>query len=219
MSRVRPLMALGPLLALCLAGCGSGEAAMRAKRPAMPAMPTMHWADAVVVDLLPSWPDDHRRPFLHALAPLAMRSGAEHCIPPSVTVAQGVLESGWGRSTHAVEHNNLFGMKAHRGEASATAATWEYVGGRRVRRNARFRTFSSWLEAVRQHDKRLAQHPAYEDARTVRTSAPAFVEALAPVYATDPAYETRLLGLIERYGLEALDPPTLERAEAREGCG
>ncbi len=146
-----------------------------------------------------------------------MRSGAEHCIPPSVTVAQGVLESGWGRSTNAVEHNNLFGIKAHRGEPSATAATWEYVGGRKVRQKERFRNFSSWLDAVRQHDRRLAEHPAYEEARTVRTSAPAFIEALAPVYATDPAYEERLLALIERYGLEALDPPTLARAEAREG--
>ncbi len=54
MSRVRPFMALAPLLTLCFAGCGSGEDGMRGARPAMPAMPTLHWADAVVLDLLPS---------------------------------------------------------------------------------------------------------------------------------------------------------------------
>ena len=136
MARIHSLVTFGPLLTVSLAGCGGTTC--ETARPPMPEMPGIHWADAVVQELAPSWPDDHRRPFLRVLAPLAMRSGAEHCIPPSVTVAQGILESGWGRSDNAVQLNNLFGIKASADEDGASAPTWEYIGGHRVRRNERF---------------------------------------------------------------------------------
>jgi flagellum-specific peptidoglycan hydrolase FlgJ len=220
----RSLACLGLLAAAgSLGGCAliesPGQAQTPEAAPAMPAMPSTLWAEDVVGSMADSWPDDHRRPFLKALAPMAMRSGAEHCIPPSVTVAQGILESGWGRSENAVELNNLFGIKAARHEAGASAPTWEYVGGKKVRRHERFRRFESWRDAVRQHDRRLAEHPAYAPAREARQSGPDFVEAIAPVYATDPAYAERIRGLVEQYGLDALDGPALERAEARQRCG
>jgi flagellum-specific peptidoglycan hydrolase FlgJ len=218
------MLALGLLAAMApLPGCvwmeSASEAHVATEAPPMPAMPVTHWADDVVDELVDAWPDDHRRPFLEAITPMALRSGAEHCIPPSVTVAQGILESGWGRSDNAVELNNLFGIKAYAGEDGEHAATWEYISGQKVRRNERFRRFDSWGEAVRQHDRRLAEHPAYAAAREVRLSASEFVEALAPVYATDPAYAERIQGLVERYGLDALDEPALERAEAAKRCG
>ncbi len=218
-----PLACLGLLATLSgLSGCALVDAPREARAndapPPMPAMPSTHWADDVVAPLAATWPDDHRRPFLKMLAPMAMRSGAEHCIPPSVTVAQGILESGWGRSDNALELNNLFGIKAAATEPGDRVPTWEYVGGKKVRRHERFRRFDSWGEAVRQHDQRLAEHPAYAPARSQRQSGPDFVEAIAPVYATDPAYAERIRGLIKRYGLDALDAPALERAEAQQRC-
>lgn len=39
----------------------------------------------------------------------------EHGIPASITLAQGVLESGSGRSQLARRSNNHFGIKCHRG--------------------------------------------------------------------------------------------------------
>lgn len=216
-------MRAAPILTLCvfaglLQGCLLPEGASARTQPALPQSP-IHWADGVVEDLATDWPDDHRRPFLRAVAPVAMRSGAEHCVPPSVTVAQAVLESGWGRSDNATEHNNLFGIKAAPKEVGVRTRTWEVVGGERRNTTARFRIFESWSDAVRQHDRRLAEHPAYEAARAVRSDWKPFVEALAPVYATDPNYATRLRKLVRTYKLDALDGPALARAEAKGHCG
>ena len=36
----------------------------------------------------------------------------EYGILPSITIAQAILESGWGKSQLALHHNNLFGIKA-----------------------------------------------------------------------------------------------------------
>ncbi len=183
----------------------------------MPVMP-MHWADAVVEDLAREWPDDHRKPFLEAVAPIALRSSAEHCVPASVTVAQAVLESGWGQSDKAMELNNLFGIKAKADEAGAMAPTWEVIDGQRVDVDARFRSFDSWAHAVLEHDRHIAEHPAYRAARSKRQDWRAFVRALAPVYASDPNYAARIRTLVEDYGLEALDAPAMARARAGGFC-
>ncbi len=57
------------------------------------------------------WPDGHTGEFLAAIAPSAFDAGLRYCVPPSVTMAQAALESGWGRSQLASRHHNLFGVK------------------------------------------------------------------------------------------------------------
>lgn len=164
------------------------------------------------------WPDDHRRAFLGAIAPLAVSSSADHCLPPSVTIAQAVLESGWGTSRRARDENNLFGMKARAMQGGAQVRTWEVVNGERVQVVASFRTYGSWAESLADHDERLATDALYAKARAVRHDREAYVDALASVYATDPAYAARLAALIEEYDLDAFDRAALEAARRRGRC-
>lgn len=177
-----------------------------------------HGAARLAEEGAPGWPDDERRDFLDAVAPLAVASAAEHCLPASVTIAQAVHESGWGASGNAVELHNLFGLKARDAADGVPRRTWEVVGGRSVATMATFRSYGSWLESVADHDRRLATDPLYAKARAVRRDRRAFVRALAPVYATDPTYPRRLEALIASYDLDAFDSVALEAAVRSGRC-
>ena len=49
--------------------------------------------------------------YIKQYAPLAVEQMREHRIPASITLAQGLLESGAGQSTLARKSNNHFGIK------------------------------------------------------------------------------------------------------------
>jgi flagellum-specific peptidoglycan hydrolase FlgJ len=57
----------------------------------------------------------HTLAYIKKYAPLAVISMHNYKIPASITLAQGVLESGNGRSNLASKSNNHFGIKCHRG--------------------------------------------------------------------------------------------------------
>ncbi len=68
-------------LTLALGGCGGTYR----HEPVAPERPSLtevmpHWSESVVDHLTLSWPDDHRRPFLAAVAPAALRSSAEQAL-------------------------------------------------------------------------------------------------------------------------------------------
>ncbi len=82
-------------------------------------------------------------------------------LPPSLILAQGALESGWGGSKYAVEANNLFGM---------------YTSGRASQLNAtdglsapRIREYDSILESVRAYVLNINRLPAYQELRRIRS--------------------------------------------------
>lgn len=71
----------------------------------------------------------------------------------SVTIAQAIQETGWGRSTPkdkdtGAESYNLFGRKASGNDPFVTSKTWEVYGGKRVEIFARFKKFNSYTESV-----------------------------------------------------------------------
>ena len=49
--------------------------------------------------------------FLNKIGPLVMKDYRTSNILASITMAQAILESGWGKSELAINANNLFGMK------------------------------------------------------------------------------------------------------------
>jgi flagellar protein FlgJ len=175
-------------------------------------------AERLVAEGTEAWPDDRREVFLLAVAPMAVSSGAEHCLPPSVTIAQAILESGWGSSDKAKKLRNLFGKKA-RGDEGVASKTWEVVDGVQVGTVARFESYDSWAHSLADHDAHLATDPLYARAREQRDDAGAFVRALAPTYASDPAYASRIVEIIDMYDLDAFDGPAREAAESRGRCG
>jgi len=149
------------------------------------------------------WPADHRGAFFRSMAPEALLAAREHALPPSVMLAQAALESGWGRSTLATRYNNFFGMKA--GRAAAAAVLLETVEGVGTPARARFRQYESLGASVRDHARLIAGDPRYAAAQDAAGDWRRYAAALAPVYATDPAYAERLVYLVERYELHRLD--------------
>jgi len=133
--------------------------------------------------------------FLRALAPSVLLASRDSAVPPSVTLAQAILESGWGRSSLARDANNLFGVKAQSHEPSV-----RLTGG------SRYRAYGSWEESLRDHNSLLTTSPRYAAAQAHLDDWEAFLRALAPVYASSHAYVRQISGLVERYRLDRWDP-------------
>lgn len=160
------------------------------------------------------WDDGYRGNFLRALTPSALRLGRTRRVLPSVTLAQGILESGWGRSGLAKHHHNLFGIKAGRSSKAVQLDTHEHVDGAMQPTNKRFRTFESWDESLSHHARLVGADPRYAAAQAHWQDAPAFIAALAPVYASHPDYASTLLSLIRHHRLDRFDTLVVEAVMA-----
>jgi len=163
-------------------------------------------ASALLVGLAQhSWPADHRQAFLGTIAAGALMAARDHQVPPSIILAQAVLESGWGRSALATKHHNLFGVKATQGASSVAYPTLEYgIRGVQIV-NARFRSYGSVEEAMEHHGRLLSRSERYSKAMTHNGNWRQFLADLAPIYASDPAYAGRITQLISRYDLDRWD--------------
>ncbi len=138
--------------------------------------------------------------YIEAYNQLAIIQQKEHGIPASITLAQGLLESGAGQSEFAKKSNNHFGIKCH---------DWT---GDKV-----YHDDDSKGECFRKYDNVLA---SYEDHSFFlkNKSRYAFLFELSPTdyegwahglkkagYATDPTYAYKLISIIENYGLHSYD--------------
>jgi len=151
------------------------------------------------------WPADHRRGFLAGLAPAVLEDSIDHQVPPSITLAQAALESGWGRSGLATSHNNLFGVKAGASSRGVALNTIENVDGTDRVQKERFRTYGSWQESLEHHGALFSRDERYAHARDDWNDWREFLGGVAPVYATDPAYARRISMIVERYDLDRWD--------------
>lgn len=152
----------------------------------------------------PDWPKDYRGRFLEKVAPTAVRSALISCVPPSITLAQAVVESGWGRSALAKDHSNLFGVKGDPSESVELPST-EISGGERQPSRSWFKTYESWSESIEDHNLLLANDRRYASARDRWTNAESFVRAISRTYASDPNYVRTIISLVRRYDLDRWD--------------
>jgi flagellum-specific peptidoglycan hydrolase FlgJ len=143
--------------------------------------------------------------FINAIARGAVEGQQRYGVPASVTIAQAILESGWGRSTLAAQDHNLFGVKGSGPAGSALHRTREYVHGRYVTVRAAFRRYHNAAESMLDHARLLATHSAYRAAMSVRDDARAFAHRLQGVYATSPTYAKSLIDIMNDYNLYAYD--------------
>jgi flagellum-specific peptidoglycan hydrolase FlgJ len=119
-------------------------------------------------------------------------------------LAQWSLESNFGR-VMPPGSNNPFGIKAAPGEPFVIAQTAEYVNGKQVFVQAKFRKFDTLADAFDRHGKLLATAQVYAKARHVATDPDAFARALQGVYATDPQYANKLIARMKQYNLYKYD--------------
>jgi hypothetical protein len=155
---------------------------------------------------------------------LAQKHQSLYKIPSSITLAQGLLESGAGSSNLAVHSNNHFGIKCH--------SDWK---GERVyrnddNRNDCFRKYKKAEDSYEDHSRFLKQHARYSVLFTYKiTDYRAWARGLQKCgYATDKAYANKLIKIIEDYHLYSYDsgkksgnrqttPPQMRQAYIRDG--
>ena len=122
-------------------------------------------------------------------------------IPISITLAQGILESGIGEGRLAVIGNNHFGIKCHK--------KWK---GKRMyhdddKKGECFRVYKSPELSYRDHSIFLSTRSRYDFLFDLkRTNYKSWAKGLKKAgYATDPKYSKKLISLIERYSLDRFD--------------
>jgi flagellum-specific peptidoglycan hydrolase FlgJ len=141
--------------------------------------------------------------FAMAVGP-AQASQKETGVPASVTLAQAILESGWG-DNHMGDACNYFGIKAQPGEPSVTMRTREVEGGQSVNVDAAFRRFASREECFAAHGHFLRDNSRYAKAFQA-TDGETFARAIAAAgYATDPNYADLLVEIIRENNLTQYD--------------
>jgi len=149
------------------------------------------------------------RDFILSLASAARESQRATGVPTSVTLAQAILESDWGRSRLAREANNLFGIKATTRPGTAgvyDVMAWEVMGGRSLVSPESFKAYRTLADSIVDHGRWFHQQPRYAGALAVRDNPRAFARAInAAGYATDPDYAFKLIALMDRFDLYAYD--------------
>ncbi|MHB1007076.1 MAG: glucosaminidase domain-containing protein [Chloroflexota bacterium] len=147
--------------------------------------------------------------FIAQNAEAATQSMQETGVPASVTLAQAVLESDSGRSGLSVKAKNYFGIKASAKPGPAGVVymdTWEHVGGQDLTISQPFRAYHNAEESFADHGKYLRENSRYAEAMKHTDDARAFARLIHQAgYATDPAYASKLIGLMDRYNLYQYD--------------
>lgn len=135
-----------------------------------------------------------RQDFVSALMPAAMEESKRTGVDPRIIIAQGALESGWGKSAPG---NNLFGIKSHGQGGGNTLATTEYVNGKPVTIRDSFRAYENPAQSVRGYGDFILQNPRYKPLREAQGLDAQLSALQASGYATDPKYGEKI-GAIAR---------------------
>ena len=137
----------------------------------------------------------------------------EYNIPASITLAQGMLESGNGVSTLALKSNNHFGIKCHS----------DWVGGRTYHdddeKGECFRVYDHPRDSYEDHSKFLLKSRYAMLFELDLDDYKGWAKGLKKCgYATNPEYAEKLITIIERHNLSVLDLKGLD-ALAEVGKG
>ncbi len=139
--------------------------------------------------------------YIKLYAPIARKQMKVYKIPASITMAQGILESGHGESTLATKGNNHFGIKCHR--------DWK---GKKIfhdddEDDECFRSYRNPVKSYKDHSLFLVNRDRYRFLFDLnKKDYKSWAEGLKKAgYATDPEYAKKLISLIERFNLTRFD--------------
>ena len=140
---------------------------------------------------------------------IAVAEMVEYKIPASITMAQGILESGAGQSELAKKSNNHFGIKCH------TDWKGEKVYYDDDAKDECFRKYDHVEDSYRDHSEFLSSKTRYAELfKLDADDYKGWAKGLkAAGYATNPKYADLLINLIEEYDLHALDKMSLAEAK------
>ena len=121
-------------------------------------------------------------------------------VPASITLAQGILESGAGRSQLAVKGNNHFGIKCHGWKGASIYHDDDARG-------ECFRAYASAFDSFEDHSRFLATGQRYASLFKLKTTDyQRWAKGLKDAgYATNPKYAQQLIDIIQLYKLYEYD--------------
>ncbi len=134
--------------------------------------------------------------YINQYKDLAIEQMLKYRIPASITLAQGLFESGAGRSDLVRQGNNHFGIKCH-----------NWTGPKQYHdddaRGECFRVYQDARESYEDHSQFLARQPRYASLFSLRqTDYKGWARGLKKCgYATNPQYAAKLIQIIELYKL------------------
>ena len=146
--------------------------------------------------------------YIQKYAPLAVKEMHRTGVPASITLAQGILESGAGLSQLATKGNNHFGIKCHK----------DWTGKRMYmdddRKGECFRVYKKAEDSFRDHSDFLRYRDRYKFLFDLKvTDYKGWAYGLKKAgYATDPHYATKLIKYIEDYKLYKYDKMSTKEA-------
>ena len=145
--------------------------------------------------------DDQINLYIKKYAPAATKNMRFYKIPASITLAQGILESGHGQSTLAKKANNHFGIKCHKGWKGKSILHDDDA------KDECFRLYKNPLRSYKDHSLFLVERDRYSQLfKLNRKDYKSWAIGLkAAGYATDPKYAEKLISLIERFKLNRFD--------------
>lgn len=142
-----------------------------------------------------------RADYISTFSKMAVSEQKRSGVPASITLSQGILESGDGNSYLAREGNNHFGIKCHK--------DWK---GERIyadddELNECFRKYKSVEESYRDHSDFLLRNSRYAPLFELNTKDyKGWAKGLKKAgYATNPKYADLLISLIEENNLHQFD--------------
>ena len=157
----------------------------------------------------PPAPLSPRKAYIQAYSKWAVKEMKRTGIPASITLAQGILESGNGQSRLATEGNNHFGIKCHDGWKGKTM----FVDDDKP--DECFRVYRDPRQSYKDHSDFLVSRSRYDglfilDPRDYQAWAKGLKSA---GYATSPTYAEKLIKIIEeeelyRYDQQVTKPAT-----------
>ncbi|CAN5167824.1 glucosaminidase domain-containing protein [soil metagenome] len=148
--------------------------------------------------------------YINTYAEIAMEEMRLYNIPASITLAQGILESGAGRGELTRKANNHFGIKCH--EWKGPTVFHDDDSSKEC-----FRKYNDPKYSYRDHSLFLAERKRYAglfelDIEDYKGWAKGLREA---GYATDRLYPNKLIDIIDRYQLHVYDTQVLGKSGAR----
>ena len=208
-----------------LSSCGAKKRtyAERAERPTedieVPNNATPTPSKGVIVNetaLFPLPPDSGKferfqigsvQDYINTFSEIAQYEMKAYGIPASITLAQGILESGAGKGELTQKTNNHFGIKCHQDWTGQVAYHDDDEAGEC------FRRYNHPMYSFRDHSVFLSSRARYRSLFDLkRTDYHAWAKGLRLAgYATDPRYPQKLTSLIERYKLYRYDDEVIRQ--------
>lgn len=136
--------------------------------------------------------------FLNRIKPTVLKAK----LLPSIMAAQAILESAWGSSAPG---HNLFGIKWTGTGPYVYSGTQEYGNGGYYNTGARFRAYSSDEESMQDYIRFFKENSRYKNIFNQTDYHTVARLLYQDGYATDVNYPSKIIYLIDTYGLAGWD--------------